>query len=159
MVSHAVWKTWPSGLSYDKNLGPSASVFVYWVPWAMFFTRHGRPWSNPTTNHYLSQVGTLGQCDGSVSLCWPGINDRTEKTNLICDKLLHSLLIFEVSTSRYRFHWVYHSVFICKSGILVLGHEAKSLQLVLGSDTRRITQRILDQDLDLDPWEQSSVKF
>ena len=21
MVSHAVWKTWPSGLSYDKNLG------------------------------------------------------------------------------------------------------------------------------------------
>ena len=28
---------------------PSASVFVYWVPRAMFFTRHGRPWSNPTT--------------------------------------------------------------------------------------------------------------
>ena len=27
---------------------PSASVFVYWVPRAMFFTRHGRPWSNPT---------------------------------------------------------------------------------------------------------------
>ena len=26
---------------------PSASVFVYWVPRAMFFTRHGRPWSNP----------------------------------------------------------------------------------------------------------------
>ena len=30
---------------------PSASVFVYWVPRAMFFTRHGRPWSNPTTYH------------------------------------------------------------------------------------------------------------
>ena len=27
---------------------PLASVFVYWVPRAMFFTRHGRPWSNPT---------------------------------------------------------------------------------------------------------------
>ena len=27
---------------------PSASVFVYWVPRAMFFTRHGRPRSNPT---------------------------------------------------------------------------------------------------------------
>ena len=32
--------------SVDKNRGP-ASVFVYWVPRAMFFTRHGRPWSNP----------------------------------------------------------------------------------------------------------------
>ena len=31
---------------------PSASVFVYWVPRAMFFTRHGRPWSNPTTKHH-----------------------------------------------------------------------------------------------------------
>ena len=30
---------------------PSASVFVYWVPWAIFFTRHGRPWSNPTILH------------------------------------------------------------------------------------------------------------
>ena len=27
---------------------PSASVFVYWVPRAMFFTWHERPWSNPT---------------------------------------------------------------------------------------------------------------
>ena len=33
---------------------PSASVFVYWVPRAMFFTQHGRPWSNPTTWHYWS---------------------------------------------------------------------------------------------------------
>ena len=40
-----IW-TWPSGLSYDKNLG-------YWVPRAMFFTRHGRPWSNPTALHKL----------------------------------------------------------------------------------------------------------
>ena len=32
---------------------PSASVFVYWVPRAMFFTRHGRPWSNPTTHLLL----------------------------------------------------------------------------------------------------------
>ena len=31
---------------------PSASVFVYWVPRAMFFTRHGRPWSNPTACHF-----------------------------------------------------------------------------------------------------------
>ena len=30
---------------------PSASVFVNWIPRAMFFTRHGRPWSNPTTYH------------------------------------------------------------------------------------------------------------
>ena len=30
---------------------PSASVFVYWVPRAMFFTRHGRPWSKPTTQY------------------------------------------------------------------------------------------------------------
>ena len=44
MVSHAVWKTWPSGLSNDKNLGLR-------VPRAMFFTRHGRPWSNPTIEH------------------------------------------------------------------------------------------------------------
>ena len=29
---------------------PPASVFVYWVPRAMFFTRHGRPWSNPTAH-------------------------------------------------------------------------------------------------------------
>ena len=28
---------------------PSASVFVYWVPRAMIFTWHGRPWSNPIT--------------------------------------------------------------------------------------------------------------
>ena len=26
----------------------SASVFLYWVHRAKFFTRHGRPWSNPT---------------------------------------------------------------------------------------------------------------
>ena len=25
----------------------SASVFAYWVPRAIFFTRHRRPWSNP----------------------------------------------------------------------------------------------------------------
>ena len=31
---------------------PSASVFVYWVPRATFFTRHGRPWSNPTTYYF-----------------------------------------------------------------------------------------------------------
>ena len=35
-------KTWPSGLSND-----------YWVPQAMFSTRHGRPWSNPTIYHLL----------------------------------------------------------------------------------------------------------
>ena len=36
---------------------PSASVFVYWVPRAMFFTRHGRPWSNPTTYYSNMIVG------------------------------------------------------------------------------------------------------
>ena len=29
---------------------PSALVFVYRVPRAMFFTWHGRPWSNPTSH-------------------------------------------------------------------------------------------------------------
>ena len=32
-----------------KNMarGTQLRQFVYWVPRAMFFTRHGRPWSNP----------------------------------------------------------------------------------------------------------------
>ena len=46
MVSHAAWKTWPSGLSNNKKPRPSASIFVLGP---CFFTRHWRPWSNPTT--------------------------------------------------------------------------------------------------------------
>ena len=42
-----IW-SW-SPMPCEKH-GPRASVFVYWVPRAMFFTRHGRPWSNPTLN-------------------------------------------------------------------------------------------------------------
>ena len=38
--------------SVTTKTRPSASVFVYWVPRAMFFTRHGRPWSNPTAYHF-----------------------------------------------------------------------------------------------------------
>ena len=56
-------------MPYEKH-GPrasvttktSASVFVYWVPRAMFFTRHGRPWSNPTTQYqkcYVTHPSTL----------------------------------------------------------------------------------------------------
>ena len=36
-------------IGFDHGL--QAEVFVYWVPRAMFFTRHGRPWSTPTTKH------------------------------------------------------------------------------------------------------------
>ena len=39
------------GTQLRQKPRPSASVFVYWVPRAMFFTRHGRPWSNPTVWH------------------------------------------------------------------------------------------------------------
>ena len=46
---------------------PSASVFVYWVPRAMFFTRHGRPWSNPTTQH--------NNCNDNISVRIALIND------------------------------------------------------------------------------------
>ena len=47
MVSHAVWKSWPEGLSRQKPR-PKAEVFGRnWGPRAMFFTRHVRPWSNP----------------------------------------------------------------------------------------------------------------
>ena len=38
---------------------PSASVFVYWVPRAMFLSRHGRPWSNPTALHTMGIIGKL----------------------------------------------------------------------------------------------------
>ena len=36
------------GPQWRQKPRPSASVFVYRVPQAMFFTRHGTPWSNPT---------------------------------------------------------------------------------------------------------------
>ena len=40
----------------NKNIkdGTYSQFFVYWVPGAMFFTRHGRPWSNPTINTFWS---------------------------------------------------------------------------------------------------------
>ena len=47
MVSRAMWKTWRSGLSHDKNLGLRPRFLS---TRAMFFTRHGIPWSNPTTH-------------------------------------------------------------------------------------------------------------
>ena len=43
---------------------PSASVFVYWVPRAMFFTWHGRPWSNPTsyaTSSFVHHFVAIGE--------------------------------------------------------------------------------------------------
>ena len=42
------------GPQLRQNPRPSATVFVYWVPRAMFFTRHGTPWSNPTARTFWS---------------------------------------------------------------------------------------------------------
>ena len=47
MVSHALWKTWPEGLSKQKF---GRGFCRYWGPRTMFFTGHGRPWSNPTSH-------------------------------------------------------------------------------------------------------------
>ena len=56
MVSHAVWKNMALGPQLRQKPRPSASVFVYWVHRAMFFTRHGRPWSNPTLYHNVLDI-------------------------------------------------------------------------------------------------------
>ena len=54
-----IW-SW-SPMPCEKH-GPRASVrkknlfFVYWVPLAMFFTRHGRPWSNPTPHASITSL-------------------------------------------------------------------------------------------------------
>ena len=48
------------GLQLRQKHRPSVSVFVYWVPRAIFFTRHGRPWSNPTINNWRYNHNTNG---------------------------------------------------------------------------------------------------
>ena len=61
MVSHAVWKNMALGPQLRQKPRLSSSVFVYWVPRAMFFTRHGRPWSNPTTHLICARQQGDGQ--------------------------------------------------------------------------------------------------
>ena len=64
MVCHAIWKTWPSGLSHNKNLGLRPRFLSTWVPRAMFLTWHGKPWLKPITwfAHYAISFRKLWNC-------------------------------------------------------------------------------------------------
>ena len=54
-------KTWPSGLSHDKNLGLRPQFLSTWVPRAMFLTQHGKPWLKPIACTYLSMPVTVSK--------------------------------------------------------------------------------------------------
>ena len=72
---------------------PSASVFVYWVPRAMFFTRHGRPWSNPTIHRRV-------WCE--IAYPFPNFNvAAVEVWELISNYFLHAKPWIPVAGYRY----------------------------------------------------------
>ena len=58
------------GPQLQQKPRPSAPVFVYWVPRAMFFTQHGRPWSNPAISpmDYVHYSSFDAFCCGAVNI-------------------------------------------------------------------------------------------